>query len=234
MGHDLIREGEHAMYNAKTPRREELPSSRQLARSTVLALAGAIAILLCIVLPAEYGIDPTGIGRPLGLTDMGEIKMQLAREAEADAIAAETPVAVPATPAVAPEATAVVVTEDVPAAPAQVEDIAEAPPAPARSDDVSFTLAPGEGAEFKLVMVAGARVDYTWTANGAVVNFDTHGNGDGQSISYEKGRGVAEDSGVLEAAFDGQHGWFWRNRTESDVTITLRVEGNYTELRRML
>ena len=38
------------------------------------------ALLVTMVLPAEYGIDPTGVGRVLGLTEMGEIKQQLARK----------------------------------------------------------------------------------------------------------------------------------------------------------
>ncbi|MBW4653336.1 MAG: hypothetical protein KME20_09940 [Kaiparowitsia implicata GSE-PSE-MK54-09C] len=37
-----------------------------------------------MVLPSEYGIDPTGFGRLTGLTTMGQIKMQLALEAAAD------------------------------------------------------------------------------------------------------------------------------------------------------
>ena len=50
------------------------------------AAAGAAgAILVLFWLPAEYGIDPTGVGRLTGLTEMGEIKQQLAAEAEADA-----------------------------------------------------------------------------------------------------------------------------------------------------
>jgi hypothetical protein len=88
--------------------------------------------------------------------------------------------------------------------------------------EISVTLKPGEGAEVKLTMTKGAKATYSWTANGAVVNFDTHGDGGGENISYEKGRGVAEDEGVLEAAFDGNHGWFWRNRSDTDVTVTLR------------
>jgi len=53
------------------------------------------------VLPAEYGIDPTGIGRALGLTPMGEIKMSLAAEARAEErVATETAPAQPV--AVAP------------------------------------------------------------------------------------------------------------------------------------
>ena len=70
------------MFNAEKPSLEELPSSAQLLRSTVIAAVSALVILVTVVMPAEYGIDPTGIGRVLGLTEMGEIKQELAREAD--------------------------------------------------------------------------------------------------------------------------------------------------------
>ena len=72
------------MFNSQMPDISELPTSRQLIRSTMFALVGAGALLVTVVLPSEYGIDPTGAGRILGLTEMGEIKMQLADEAAAD------------------------------------------------------------------------------------------------------------------------------------------------------
>lgn len=59
------------MYNVSKPTLDDLPSSKQLLRSTLIALVAAIAILVGIVLPSEYAIDPTGIGRVLGLTEMG-------------------------------------------------------------------------------------------------------------------------------------------------------------------
>ena len=73
------------MYNTDLPRRAELPTSAQLMRSTWIASITATAILAFVVLPSEYGVDPTGIGGVLGLTQMGEIKMQLADEATQDA-----------------------------------------------------------------------------------------------------------------------------------------------------
>ena len=72
------------MYNTDMPPRAELPTSGQLLRSTLIAAGVAAALLVTVVLPAEYNIDPTGAGRALGLTEMGEIKTQLAREAETD------------------------------------------------------------------------------------------------------------------------------------------------------
>ncbi len=65
------------------------------------------------------------------------------------------------------------------------------------------------------------------------VNFDTHGDAPGKSISYEKGRGVAADEGVLEAAFTGNHGWYWRNRGNANVKVILRTRGDYTDIKQM-
>ena len=76
------------MYNSDSPLRAELPSSKQLLRSTILAGVSAVVLLVAIVLPAEYGIDPTGVGRVLRMTEMGNIKQQLAAEAAADEAAA--------------------------------------------------------------------------------------------------------------------------------------------------
>ncbi|NBE08307.1 hypothetical protein [Paragemmobacter ruber] len=55
----------------------------ELIRSTLIAAGAAGAILVLLCLPAEYGIDPTGVGALTGLTEMGEIKTQLAAEADA-------------------------------------------------------------------------------------------------------------------------------------------------------
>lgn len=238
------------MYNANKPSVDELPTSTQLLRSTIVAISAAAAILVTIVLPAEYGIDPTRIGGILGLSEMGEIKMQLAEEAEADrrmtaeattgidetAQAASQPLAErPVTPETVPNEQERPIEQVI----ADSEQEAPVKPAPAtdpdlRSDEITITLAPGQGTEVKLVMESGAQANFEWSANGGALNYDTHGDGGGQSISYEKGRGVSAHQGVLEAAFDGNHGWFWRNRTEQDVTMTLRTRGAYSELKRTL
>ena len=71
------------MYNAPKPNIEDLPTKAQLRRSSIIAGIGAVFIGVCVYLPAEYGTDPTGVGNILGLTEMGEIKQQLAAEAAA-------------------------------------------------------------------------------------------------------------------------------------------------------
>lgn len=208
------------MYNSDIPSRAELPTSRQLLRSTLIAIVAALAILVTIVLPAEYNIDPTGVGRVLGLAQMGEIKAQLAEEAERDRqMDQNSTVPAPGSSLLGRVFAALVVS------PASAQTAS-------RQDVTTLTLTPGQGAEIKLVMKAGAKADYSWTVSGGVVNFDTHGDGGGKSISYEKGRAVPGDDGVLEAAFDGNHGWFWRNRGSADVTLTLKTSGAYAEIKR--
>jgi hypothetical protein len=204
------------MYNVDMPPPSELPSSRALLRSTLIAAATAIVLLVTVVLPAEYGVDPTGVGRVLGLTEMGEIKMALAEEAAA-AEAAEAADSLAPTPALASPTEAVI-----------VDSTASA----LRSDEVSVTLQPGEGKEIKLAMGEGASVDFQWLVDGGVVNSDTHADRPGLSYhGYMKGTAQASDEGVLVAAFDGMHGWFWRNRGASPVTVNLRTTGDYQELR---
>lgn len=224
------------MFNSKIPTLNELPSSQQLLRSTVIALIAAIVLLVTVVMPSEYAIDPTGAGRMLGLTQMGEVKQQLATEAAADA--ATPVVAAPAAPQSVAQAapqpavsTAAEATAPAVAAPAVVE-------AEGQQHEMSISLAPGQGAEVKLEMLKGARVNYFWTANGGLVNYDTHGDPYNAPREfyhgYGKGRATPEDQGVLEAAFDGKHGWFWRNRTSKPVTVTLRTEGNYIAIKRVI
>jgi hypothetical protein len=219
------------MNSTHMPTRDQLPSSRQLVRSTLTALAVAIALLVAVVLPGEYGVDPVGVGGVLGLTKMGQIKASLRAEA---------------TPALQPEAI------PAPAASPKAPDLAEpaprltsiAPPAVApqtsvseKTDTITFSLKPGEGAEIKLAMRANARVEYGWQAKGGSINYDTHGDPvnapQGFYHGYGKGRAVAGDQGSLVAAFDGKHGWFWRNRAASTVVVTLGIKGAYSEVKRV-
>ncbi|HLQ18220.1 MAG TPA: hypothetical protein VK146_04505 [Tabrizicola sp.] len=53
------------------------PAVESLTLGPVVPSAAAGAILILFWLPAEYGIDPTGMGRLTGLTEMGEIKQMM-------------------------------------------------------------------------------------------------------------------------------------------------------------
>lgn len=175
------------MFNAEKPSLDQLPSSKQLIRSTVIAGVSAVAILVTVVLPAEYNIDPTGIGRVIGLKEMGEIKTQLADEAEADRLMEQA----------AEEQSSLlndVLGLFVGAAYAQD---ATSVTAEAWRDETTFTLAPGDSAEWKLVMEKGQTAQYRMVVEGGKVNFDLHGHGGGNSVTYEKGRGSTGAEGEI-------------------------------------
>jgi hypothetical protein len=235
------------MFNAEIPSRAELPSTRQLLKSTAIAVVAAAVILVTVVLPAEYGIDPTRVGRALQLTQMGEIKTQLSIEAEADRQRDRQQA--PATPdrrsslsqliaglLISPALAHAGGHDDDEAAPAPKAADSIAQPAPGgKTDETVVTLKPNEGVEYKLTMVRGAVAQYSWKTDGGNENYDLHGSpkGGGKETSYKKAVGVNADSGTLTAAYDGSHGWFWRNRGSKDVTITLKTNGAYSEIKRM-
>jgi hypothetical protein len=217
------------MFNSQMPDLADLPTSRQLLRSTLVAAAAAAAILVTFVLPSEYGVDPTGVGRVLGLTEMGEIKVQLAKEAATDAAATAT-ASRAATPPAPAAAAPVAVTSA-----SQVRAEIAAPAVGARRDEMSVTLAVGEAAEIKLKADKGARISFDWSVTGGHVNYDTHADALGISYhGYGKGKESIGERGELVAAFDGSHGWFWRNRSGAPVTVTLRTNGAYSAIRRVL
>ncbi|MCF5038457.1 transmembrane anchor protein, partial [Pseudomonas lactis] len=84
------------MFNTPLPTVNELPTTRKLVRSTVIAMLVAAGLLVTVVMPSEYAIDPTGVGRTLGLTQMGELKITLAQEALADAAPPQPAASAPA------------------------------------------------------------------------------------------------------------------------------------------
>ncbi|MDA1080758.1 MAG: transmembrane anchor protein [Gemmatimonadetes bacterium] len=208
-----------------------LPSSRALLRSTAIAIVSAAVILVTVVLPAEYGIDPTRIGSVIGLTRMGEIKARLAKEAAAnDSADAAAAAAADREDSVATATTAIATaTATVPAA------IATAPGTSTNSHVERVELKAGEGKEIKLDMRKGARATFAWSTDRGVVNYDLHGDTlnapDGDFHSYRKGVAVRADSGEIVAAFDGRHGWYWRNRTAEPLVVTLTTRGDYQSLR---
>ena len=201
--------------------RNELPSTKSLIKATLLALVAAAVVLVVFILPAEYGVDVTGIGSRLGLNAMSAA----APESEE-----------PAVPTTEEEPTAEVSPEVVPATEEALSALTAAWKSSTayRSDQMSLTLQPGEGAEIKARMRAGERFVFTWTTEGGVVNFDMHGEAlnakKDEFTSFWKGRGAPEGHGAFVAPFEGTHGWYWRNRGDRPVTVTVKTSGFYKEL----
>jgi hypothetical protein len=212
------------MFQSQTPKVDELPTSRQLLRSTLLAMAIAALLLVTVVLPAEYGVDPTGVGGALGLAEVGRIKQSLAAEIVAEQAAVQEAT----TPAMK------TVSQATPEEPLgrPAEGDASGSTSEIRADEIRLTLQPDEGAEVKVTLREGEAVEYEWSSNGGKLNFDTHADSKELAIKYHGyGKGSSEKAeGELVAAFDGNHGWFWRNRTAEALELKVELEGPYTDI----
>lgn len=196
------------MHDISDFNREGLPSTQALLKATFVALIIGAVVLVTTVLPAEYGIDPTGLGSRMGLTALSE------------ATAAEIPeTGAPSTNLLGAAASAL--------SPVWKSENAY------RNDTLALTLQPGEGAEIKAKMEKGERFVFNWQAEGGGVNFDMHGEppdaGDTFS-SYWKGLNQNQAHGEFVAPFAGTHGWYWRNRGTAPVTVTVTTSGFYEKL----
>jgi hypothetical protein len=170
-----------------------------VAAGAALLVAGLI--LVTIVLPAEYGVDPLGTGARLGLLELGVVGQQV------DNLKAA------ATTTSAGQAAIIVAQER-----------------PFASETVEFVVAPREGMEYKYRLEKGEALLYSWKATRAV-NYELHAEPDGAprgyAQSYEKRDATAQASGTLTAPFSGIHGWFWENTSDQPVTVTLQSSGFY-------
>lgn len=199
----------------------QAPSGQRLALSVLAALIVAALVLVLAVLPAEYGIDPTGLGRALGLTELNapptrtlEIKDVLAgnegvREVEIPAFNEPVPLPNPAVH--------------------QSED------RPIQTRTVTLTLGPNQETEIKTVLRTNKVIVYTWKADGGPVYCDLHGHDPAAGSEFfvryrEDQEGATEVTGSLVAPFDGEHGWYWLNINEVPVTITLTVTGFFDDI----
>ena len=129
--------------------------------------------------------------------------------------------------------------QEKPKLPTQQETLAKWPwsidvqPAPFRQQRVQFTLKPAEGMEYKYHLVAGASFIYSWTATGDLfweLHSEPEGSPRGYAEFFDTNQGAAS-SGTYQAPFPGIHGWWWENKSDREVTITLSTAGFYTESR---
>lgn len=199
------------------------PSPARLRKSVGAAIAGAAVILTLIVLPAEYGIDPTGVGKALGLTRLHAPKRTLQvtnviggnekyrekyREAAIPGMREPIPLPNPA--------------------------VVQVKPTAPRTEHVSVTLQPGQQTELKAVMDAAQVILYSWKSTGGEVYTDFHGhepNAGEAFVRYEEQQSGHEGHGSLVAPFRGEHGWYWLNISEQPVTIDLEFSGYHRNVK---
>jgi len=189
------------MKNISELNTEGLPSTKSLIKGTLIALVIGISLLVTTILPAEYAIDPTGIGEKMGLTVLGSPE-------SSGTESASTP------------------SNLLGAALSPVWRSEKA----YRTDSTQVILQPGQGAEIKSKMKPGDNFIFSWNVEGGVVSFDMHGeppNAGNEFTSYWVGRNQSSANGSFGAPFEGTHGWYWENSGSTPVTVHLTMSGFY-------
>ena len=175
-------------------------AKERIALNAGSALLVAGLLLVIAVLPAEYGVDPLGIGRTLGLTAMSEVSKSL------EAYQATRVAGAAGASTVAPQERHY------------------------QNETVEFKLEPGGSIEYKYRLDKGEALLYSWKSTAPVnyeLHAEPDGAPRGYAESYEKKNAKDTASGTLTAPFAGIHGWYWENPSNTEVTVTLSAAGFY-------
>jgi hypothetical protein len=172
----------------------------RLAIAFGAALLVAGLLLVTVILPAEFALDPLGTGAKLGLLQLGETGKQVA--------------ALEAAKGTAPSGGAIITAQET----------------PFQHETVTFNVGPREGFEYKYRLEKGEALLYSWSASVPVnyeFHAEPDGAPRGYAQSYEKKDRMNGASGTLTAPFAGIHGWYWENTTDQNATVTLSSAGYY-------
>lgn len=163
-------------------------SKKTLLKASGFAALLAVIIFVVAILPAEFGIDPTGLGKVMKLT-------QLAGQ---------------------PQSAQATTTKQT---------------LPYREDSVDISIPAGKGLEYKFHLASGDAMRYGWsTTGGELIYFDFHGEPQGDTTGYFESYTVSTANNVrgsFNASFEGSHGWYWENKGQTNIVVTLKTEGNY-------
>jgi hypothetical protein len=198
-------------------------SRSKIIKAVFIALIIGLVLLVCAILPAEYGIDPTGIGK---ITGFGRLYVPENTTINANLPTRSTyPLIKMEKAGSGPEVKRPIEADNPP--PEKQDDV--------REDSVQVTVPAGKGIEFKTYMLKYGKMKYEWTtADNTVLYFDFHGEVN-QEITpkdvYFESYTIAYSNnmvGTFLAPFEGKHGWFFRNKSDKDVIVNIRLKGQYS------
>jgi hypothetical protein len=183
---------------------QPLPTKPELIRATAIALVASIVLLVTTILPAEYGVDPLGVGGVLGLD---KLSVPSANAAEI----------VPDAKSISLDGMAL----------SRADTIL-------KRDTLTVVVPAYEGIELKARMKAGQPLVFDWRTDGEPLYTDMHGErlnaAENEFTSYWKEAEQNAGRGTLVAQFEGTHGWYWQNMSDNAVTVTVDVSGFYQDI----
>ena len=200
-------------------------SKKTMQKSTWVTFVAIVVAVVFFIMPAEYGIDPTGIGKKLGLLDLSDtITLDNQEELSLRMVQGTYPEIPDEFDFYEPEVLG--------------EPFSKTQNQPYKSETIIINLNVAEQVEYKLIMKQGDAALYHWSmVEDGIVYSDFHadpgenaeGYPDQYYIRYRESE-TNQSSGSIVAPFDGNHGWYWLNIEEKPIQITLKVSGYYEKI----
>lgn len=199
--------------------------TKKIVKATVIALIIGAIILITSVLPAEFGLDPTGVGKYLGFSKLHH--------------PVENMDAIPQVDMVTQQSNRILKLEHGGSSPDVIIPVEANNPAPEkqleeREDSIQVSVPIGEGIEYKINMLKYGKVKYEWTTDKGTVFFDFHGEVKQKNPTenvYFESFTIAYSNNIIGnflAPYEGKHGWYFKNKSENDIMITIRLKGQYS------
>jgi hypothetical protein len=193
----------------------------QLLKSLIIALIIGTIVLLTAVLPAEYGIDPLGTGKLFGFSKLYQGNEQIENNEIYSSLNFKK------------------IKMEKLGSPQSVPKPSEADNPPpevqysVREDTIEVIVPAKKGIEYKFKSLKYGRTKYEWSTDKGIVYIDFHGEvkqeNSSKNVFYESYTLAYSNNmaGTLTAPFEGKHGWYFRNETNQDIVVAIRLNGQY-------
>lgn len=201
---------------------------RRLGFKLAAAGVSAGALLTFFVLPAEYGIDPTGVGRAMGITALSGLVSPAAAADFGQTLSFNIEKY---------DLDAAEITQS-------IRGLLNLQDVPFKSETILIDIEDLGEVEHKFIMKQDETLLYSWrvlNASGQGVYYDFHGHPSsadapnfpvGFEQAYGKGEGVGQN-GAFTAPFPGYHGFYFMNLEEGPIQIELTISGFFEDHKEM-
>jgi hypothetical protein len=203
------------------PEPSQSASKKNLLTSVLIAAVVGALLLIAVILPAEYDVDPLGLGGLLGLSAMNSTPTRIIeitdviggneRVTEIEIPDFGDPVPLP-NPAIH-----------------QDETMAH------QTRTLQIAIGAEAETEIKTILEEGKVILYSWEVDRGDIYSDFHGHspefGTEFWVRYEEHQEGSGNNGSLVAPFSGEHGWYWLNYNEFPVVVTLTVNGYFDDIK---
>jgi hypothetical protein len=190
-------------------------SKKQLLKSVIIAFLIGGFVFITAVLPAEYGKDPVGTGKLFGFSKLyikENINQLNFKKIELKDVGSPINITKP---------------------------LEANNPAPEKQfglkhDSITVKIPPKKGIEYKVKMLKYGSTKYEWySQNREVVFLDFHGEVEEKNppkeVFYESYTVAYSNNmgGTFTAPFKGKHGWYFKNLSDKEITIIIKLKGQY-------